>query len=147
MSKDDAHRLSRRTPRDEEMIDVVVFFFVLLKRDSPSSPVYWSFDEPRLDDDATRRVGRRTKSVGEHSRDETRRMELMDAFSGVYERTRTGVDEIRRRFEAVDGCCRVERNYVLIAEDEMTTRQKKSTEEDVGEVDDIDDEKEWEEAH
>ena len=107
---------------------------------SPSSPVYWSFDEPRLD-------GMRCDAMeDEHfwwgiREDETRRMELRTHFlaftsSGKPVWTRFGdVLKLSTVVGALSAIC-------AIAEDEDDDETTvKSTEEDVSEREDIDDEK------
>ena len=107
---------------------------------SPSSPVYWSFDEPRLDG------MRRDAMEDEHfwwgiREDETRRMELRTHFlaftsSGKPVWTRFGdVLKLSTVVGALSAIC-------AIAEDEDDDETTvKSTEEDVSEREDIDDEK------
>ena len=107
---------------------------------SPSSPVYWSFDEPRLDG------MRRDAMEDEHfwwgiREDETRRMELRTHFlaftsSGKPVWTRFGdVLKLSTVVGALSAIC-------AIAEDEDDDETTvKSTEEDVSEREDIADEK------
>ena len=107
---------------------------------SPPSPVYWSFDEPRLDG------MRRDAMEDEHfwwgiREDETRRMELRTHFlaftsSGKPVWTRFGdVLKLSTVVGALSAIC-------AIAEDEDDDETTvKSTEEDVSEREDIDDEK------